>query len=515
MVRFCERKIFVAALLFCITHVHANVCSGADSLREAMEFLAKTRGRIRALERSEDPARYDRIAELRGMMGVYRNQKFEIDGEASILRYDSQNRTMSLKLAGLSEDAIRFETNIHPREALDFKRFFSNMLNLTVEIDEHFSPRVTRVTDKTGRIRFRAVTALGDGKSHISVLTRVPAEMGMFTFLSGDGKENLILKKNGEVTSHSTITGETFWKASVHTTPTGGSISQDGKIFVLSTISGSLYFLSMKDGNPLGRLKFPASIRRVSISYDSRLVAVGLMSGDVYIVDINSQETLFHTKHTGPVTSVNFSSDNRFAFSGGGDSRVKIIYLPVMKIIWELHLKGVPETLSISPTGDNLSALISFFYLSVWKMNLWTKDIAWRFNSFVTSFDISRDGSLIVCSFLEKKIGFYEVKSGKTQAVLPLAYPVRFVKFLPYSNLVACADTAGNLIMVDYSEKKAVALQKLGSPAAGMIANDSGEYLSVLCENGYVENFYLKSVDGTYPLFAVGPDLVLISVVDR
>jgi WD40 repeat protein len=503
---------FIAALFFlCIQCILVDTAQG-ETITEAIDAIENNREEITTLENSDNPARYDMIAAVKDVLSSFVNKGYAVYREAFIVRYDSKRHALILKPRGWGGESLSFETDISTREALDFKHSFSGKLRFTVRFDETLTLYAERITDESGRIRFRPVVTITDFTDKLPVLSEVQADGGRYIILGPEGKRAIILGINGAVTLYSTVTGKKIWQSNIYTIPSGGSISYDGKILLVSTISGSLYVFSMRDGTKTARMKFPGLVRKSSLSPDAKLASVGLMSGDVFIVDIESKKTVFHTTHNGPVTSVTFSPDNRFAFSGGGDSRVKIIYLPVMKMIWELHLKGVPETLMISPSGDNISALISFFYLGVWKMDLWTKEIAWRFNSFVTSYDISPDGALIACSFTENKVGLYEVQSGKKIALFPQEHTVNIIRFLPDSNYIASADTAGNISVIDYEEKKRVVSHGLDTPAAGMATNSSGEYLSILCEDGKMYTYYLKSLSGVYPMFKVGSTLVLMKI---
>jgi WD40 repeat protein len=503
---------FTAALLFlCVQIIPADNLR-AETLLEAMDAIEKSRKEIAKLETSDDPARYDMISDLKDSLSSYAGKEYEIARSVISEQYDLANHIFSLKPGDWGEKTIRFEATMYPREALGFKRSFSGKLLFSVKLNEKLIPYVTEISDESGRIRFDAIVKSRNSRKSLTVLSAVKSDRGKYIVLGPEGKRAIILVNSGEVNLHSTITGEKIWQSNVYTTPSGAAISDDGNILIVSTISGSLYVLSLRDGTKTGRLRFPGMIRTISLSPDGRRASVGLISGDVYIVDIGTKKKEFRITHNGPVTSVAFSPDNRFAFSGGGDSRVKIIYLPVMKMIWELHLKGVPETLMISPSGDTISALISFFYLGVWKMDLWTKEVAWRFNSFVTSYDISQDGGLIACAFAENKVGLYDIHSGKTFALFPQEHNAKIVKFLPDSTIIAVADIMGNLSFIDYEEKKLVISLRLDAPATVMATNSSGEYLSILCGDDMTYTYYLKSLSGVYPMFKVGSTFVLMKI---
>lgn len=395
------------------------------------------------------------------------------------------------------------------KEALEFKRAFKGKLILLVELNDLYQPVVTHITDGAGRVRFRAsIPSLGHD-SKLPVLSENVTPMAKLLALTPEGEKVLILDNYGNIKAISTVTGNTIWEARVHTIPSDVLIDREGRRVVVSTITGGLHLFSLGDGSLISRRRFPGSIRTTSLSPSGSIAFVGLMSGEAAILDLDEGKVVFNLKHNGPVSTVHFSEDSRYAFSGGADSRVKIIYLPAMKMVWELHLKGVPEIIRISPTGENISILSGFVYLDVWKMDFWKNDVAWRFQSFVTSYEYSHDGSFIACAFANKSIGLFDIASGKTIARIPLKFIPANITFLPGTTLIACADNMGKIHLVDYEKRDVAASLDFEIPVIGIVTSKSGEYLSILRSDGKCFNLFVKSISGTYPLFNVGTTLVV------
>lgn len=481
----------------------------SETLQEVLDAIHSHKESIKALKLSDDPERYDRITELNKTLDSYAHLKFEVIKDAVFHDYDTKTRVLSLAPSGWGVGSIKISAELYMKEVLEFKRAFNGKLILFIELNDLYRPVVTNITDDSGKVRFRAsIPSLGEG-SKLPLLSEKVIPMAKLLALTPEGERILILDNHGNINAVSTVTGKTLWEASVHTIPSDALFDREGSRAVVSTISGGLHVFSLRDGSLISRRRFPGSIRTTSLSPSGTLAFVGLMSGEAAILDLDEGKVVFKTKHNGPVSAVNFSHDNRYAFSGGADSRVKIIYLPAMEMVWELHLKGVPESIRISPTGENISTLSSFVYLGVWNMDYWTKSVAWKFQSFVTSYEYSHDGSFVACAFANKFIGLFDIASGKTIAKIPLKFIPGNITFLPGTKLIACADRTGKVHLVDYEKRDITTSLNFEIPVIEIVTNNSGEYLSILRSDGTCFNLFVRRTSGTIPLFNVGTTLVV------
>ncbi len=155
------------------------------------------------------------------------------------------------------------------------------------------------------------------------------------------------------------------------------AFSPDDKYFLAGGGFKKLVIWKTSDWKLHKEINFLASIEGLRFSHDNKLLAVGDEAGMITLIDVSSWTVIKTAMHgyneitnidstllfQSDVNSIDFSPDDQYLVSGGIDGKIKIWFLPELKIIKTIdaHSSSV-KSVRINPKGHCIaSASVALF----------------------------------------------------------------------------------------------------------------------------------------------------------
>ncbi|MFO0901301.1 MAG: WD40 repeat domain-containing protein, partial [Pirellulales bacterium] len=273
------------------------------------------------------------------------------------------------------------------------------------------------------------------------------------------------------------VSGEDY-----HTQETGGATyalaaSHDGRMFATGGEDGTVRLWRASDGVRLHEFEFPHTLSIYSLAFsphDDLILSAGgdLKRSEVILWDVPAK--IRRMDFAGPSVTANavaFSPDGKL-MAVAGSGRAGDSGNPVAEIrVWEIDLA--------QRSAPAASVKQWFSPPRVWQSATWNS---------ANSLAFTADSQTLVVGYgFERKgaVGFWEVKSGKEDVVLPAAAPVWTVAFADQERRLVAGDLLGGVAAWSYPERKELGRVVMREDSKVMALTAAGEGTHVFAATTY------------------------------